>query len=136
LKDGTTIGLLPLHNNIYKYYAPREAYGGFIGFGERTTKNRDRRHSGVESVPAYMFFSRPPTSDKKSIDKPDIFQIEEGFVGLSSYDVPSFVKVESYVDLGIESETINGDEHQPIDVNLYGNENTGKFYTFLPLIKI
>ena len=70
LTVGTTIGVLPLHNNIYKYYAPEEAYGGFLGFGERTTENRDRRHTGVESVPAYMFFSRPATSDVNGIDRP------------------------------------------------------------------
>lgn len=142
LKNGVKIGILPLHNRIFQYFAPGNAHGGYVGFGKRTTWNSDRRHSGTESIPAFMFFSRPESGDKKTLSNsiiselPDMNQKADGFSGLSSYDVPSFVKVESYIDLGIESETINGDEHQPIDVNLYGNENTGKFYAFLPLIKI
>ena len=147
LKNGAKIGILPLHNRIFQYFAPGEAHGGYVGFGKRTTWNSDRRHSGTESIPAFMFFSRPESVDKKTLSNknvselPDMYQNGEGFVGLSSYDVPSFVKVESYVDLDMaknpkDAVILNGDEHQPIDVNLHGNENTGKFYAFLPLIKI
>ena len=147
LKKGAKIGILPLHNRIFQYFAPGEGYGGYVGFGERTSWNSDRGHSGTESVPAFMFFSRPEASNVKPLpnknisELPDMYQNGEGFVGLSSYDVPSFVKVESYVDLDMaknpeDTVILNGDEHQPIDVNLHGNENTGKFYAFLPLIKI
>lgn len=82
-----------------------------------------------------MFFGRPESSNQE--EKPDCFQLKNGFVGLSSFDIPSFAKVESYKNFGLdETGFLNGDSHQPIDVNIYGNENTGKFYTFLPLIKI
>lgn len=142
LKDGTIIGVLPLHNRLYKQFTPYADWGGYIGFGHRDTHNAGKFHTGAESVPAFMFLSRPQSSNAQ---KPDYLQTKEGFVGLSSFDIPSFAKVNSYKDLGIKSETtndyehqptLNGDKHQAIDVNLHGNENTGKFYAFLPLIKI
>ena len=133
---GNDIGILPLHNRPYVYYAPSEAKGGYFGFGQRSRDNRDRKHKGVESVPAFMFFSRPAPPASSEYDRPDIYQTQDGFVGLSSFDVPSLEKVEDYEDIGISSTTINGDIHQDLDINLYGNENTGKFYAFLPLIKI
>lgn len=136
LAAGNDIGILPLHNRPYVYYAPSEAKGGYFGFGQRSRDNRDRKHKGVESVPAFMFFSRPAPPASSEYDRPDIYQTQDGFVGLSSFDVPSLEKVEDYEDIGISSTTINGDIHQDLDINLYGNENTGKFYAFLPLIKI
>lgn len=147
LKDGSKIGILPLHNRLFQQFAPSESHGGFVGFGKRTTWNIDRRHSGTESVPAFMFLSKPDETriiNQTEVQIPDCYQENDGFVGLSSYSVPSFAKVESYKDLSDSDNAtddelngkLNGDIHQPIDVNLHGNENTGKFYAFLPLIKI
>lgn len=132
------IGILPLHNRIFRHYAPGGARGGFIGFGERATFNNRKGHSGTESVPAFMFFSRPSSTDiTEGSERPDMYQTANGFVGLSSFDVPSFEQVKDYTSLGLnENGFLNGDTHQPIDTHLYGNENTGKFYAFLPLIKI
>lgn len=126
-EDGNDkIGIISMHNRPYQYYSPSEAPGGYIGFGERNTNQRDRRHRGTESVPSYMFMSRP------NQEKPTLNQ---NFVGLSSFDYPSVAKVNSYEDLGLTN-SMNGDTHIGLDTNLYGNENTGKFYAFLPLIKI
>lgn len=134
LIEDTQIGIIPMHNRPYKFYSPfikndkTATEGGYIGFGERDTYNKHKGHRGTESVPAYMFMSRPNQA------KPTLNQ---KFVGLSSFDYPSLAQVTNYSDLGLDSNgVLNGDEHQPIDVNLYGNENTGKFYAFLPLIKI
>lgn len=134
LTDKNEIGIIPMHNRPYRFYSPfikndkTATEGGYIGFGERDTYNKHKGHRGTESVPAYMFMSRPNQA---------IPTLNQKFVGLSSFDYPSLAQVTYYSDLGLDSNgVLNGDEHQPIDVNLYGNENTGKFYAFLPLIKI
>lgn len=132
LIEGTQIGIIPMHNRPYKFYSPfikndkTATEGGYIGFGERDTYNKHKGHRGTESVPAYMFMSRPNQA---------IPTLNQKYVGLSSFDYPSLAYVDDYEDLGLSNE-MNGDTHMDLNPSLYGNENTGKFYAFLPLIKI
>lgn len=81
LKDGDTIGILPLNNHATEYQGIR-----MVGFGENTNSN------GVDSVPANILLSKP------NHNKP---QINCEFVGQSSKvvksgDIPSQNKQENH----------------------------------------
>jgi hypothetical protein len=105
---------MPLHNNPYAYYTTTgdTKSGGMIGFGQRIGENNRRKHSGVNSVSAVYFLSRPNYS------KPN-FNIK--YIGRSSYDIDSFASGTS----GTDYESLSA-----------GHENIGTFYAMLPLIKI
>lgn len=114
LGNNDIIGIMPLHNHPYAYYTTggSTASGGMIGFGQRIGENNRDSHTGVNSVSAAYFLSRP------NFKKP---ALNVKFVGRSSYDIDSY-------DTTSKPEDSKAVAH--------GHENTSEFYAMLPLIKI
>lgn len=114
LAENDIIGIMPLHNHPYAYYSTTGSTksGGMIGFGQRIGQNNRDSHSGVNSVSAAYFLSRP------NFKKP---ALNVQFVGKSSFEIDSYDPASKPTD----SEAI-----------AHGHENTSQFYAMLPLIKI
>lgn len=125
--EDKVFGVMALHNHPYRHFGTDGSTGSYIGFGERASRTLHKMHVGAEAIPCTMFLARTPE------DKPSLNQ---KYVGKSSKNVFCTKQVNSFEDIGIKSTMMNGDDHNPLNTELYGNENTGKYYTMLPLIKI
>lgn len=121
-----------LHNHPYKVkaeYYNKNIYG-FEGFGKCHNIATRRKQSGSEAIPCTMWFSRPANLE----------DTHRNFikVGKSSLNAIDISKPSGYSDIDDEfsNNTKWGDEYAAWIPDLYGHENSPKFYAMLPFIKI
>lgn len=131
-----------LHNHPYKKHVVND---DFRGFGWRYNTPSDRKHSGIDSIPATMWLSRPDISNTTNLGENGSAFSEwrqNGVVlGQSSPDVTAAIKPSKYADID-ETFVGNskwGETYEPwgnYQNSLYGHESTPKYYAMLPFIKI
>lgn len=129
-----------LHNHPYS-----QKVGGtdnFRGFGWRYNSPTARKHSGIDSIPATMWLSRPAISNNTTGTEAFAEWRPDKIVqGMSSPDVTAGVKPSSYshIDEEFSSEEKWGEKYEPwsnYQDDLYGHESSPKYYAMLPFIKI
>jgi hypothetical protein len=143
-----------LHNHPYAKQIPGHGIDNFRGYGWRYNTCSDRIHSGIDSVPATMWCSRPnvsvteiklnPETNTPQGTKTNAFfeWRQDGIIyGRSSPDVTAAVHPSSYMEIDEEfkGNTKWGETYEPwgnYQPDLYGHESTPKYYTMLPFIKI
>lgn len=124
-----------LHNHPYCKITDHD---GFRGFGWRYNSPTSRRHSGIDSIPATMWLSRPSISNNTDFCE---WRQDKTVYGMSSPDVTAAVKPTDYSDIDEEfTDNIKWGEEYEVWGNyqnaLYGHESTPKYYAMLPFIKI
>lgn len=114
----------------------------FKGFHYRVESTPDRGHTGLDAIPSVAFLSIP-SNNKNKAENFVSFNETKITHGVSSDDIPSFDYPTNYSDINDRfSGNINQDSNETYVAwkdymsNTYGNENTPKFYTMLPFIKI
>jgi hypothetical protein len=131
-----------LHNHPYK---KQVMYDDFRGFGWRYNTPSDGKHSGIDSIPATMWLSRPDISNTTNLGENGSAFSEwrqNGVVlGQSSPDVTAAIKPSKYSDIDetFEDNIKWNEEYEPwgnYQTALYGHESTPKYYAMLPFIKI
>lgn len=139
--SGNNPHVMLLHNHPY---SKASSVDGFRGFGWRYNSPTSRIHSGIDSIPATMWLSRPSICNTDLDSAATAFyewRQDKTVYGMSSPDVTAAVKPSNYSDI---DEDFNGNkkwgEEYEVWGNyqdaLYGHESTPKYYAMLPFIKI
>lgn len=130
--NGDTPHVTLLHNHPYAIVGNT----AFRGFGWRYNTPTARRHSGIDSIPVTMWFSRPNLTHDY-----DEWRQSSITLGKSSPDATASIMPSCYSDIDEEfsgntkwDETY--DEWSYTQPDLYGHESTPKYYAMLPFIKI
>ena len=131
--NGESFTTFLLHNHPY-------SFGGNTwhrGFGWRYNTPTQGTHSGVDSIPATMWLSRP------NVATSDFVEWRQDYVtkGMSSPDVASVTLPTNYSDIDeeFEGDTKWEEKYEPwsnYQDALYGHESSPKYYAMLPFIKI
>ena len=143
-----------LHNHPYAHKINGKGSDNFRGFGWRYNTCSDRKHSGIDSVPATMWFSRPNvtiteiqldqnTQMPQGVKTNAFFEWRQDAItyGRSSPDVTAAIYPTAYSDIDEEfsNNTKWGETYEnwgETQSELYGHESTPKYYAMLPFIKI
>lgn len=138
LQNGAQTHVLTPFNHPYTVTSGKS----FKGFHYRVESTPNRGHTGLDAIPSVAFLSIPSNN---KIKKDNFVSFNETKIthGVSSDDIPSFDYPTNYSDINDRfSGNTNQDSNETYVAwndymsNTYGNENTPKFYTMLPFIKI
>ena len=108
--------------------------GKGCGFGIGTGGLRRRDYWGYEPWPCVAYMAGPRTGDRNIKN----YTYAEPSIGRTTSSIPLISYKDNSNDTiyGTSNDILNGEKYIPLDENLFGYENSPKFYACLPLIKI